>query len=135
MADNKELQAKFVEFKGLKEQIEQLQEYVKKTNNQIEQITEAITNIKNAHELEKGTEILVPVSNGVFIKAEVKDSKKFIVNVGSETVVEKRIEGIEKVLNTQKQEIREVQLKMVNDLDKMQDKAIKLQNEIKEMIE
>ena len=39
-----------------------------------------------------GTEILVPMASGIFIKAELKDNKELAINVGADTVVKKNIE-------------------------------------------
>ena len=135
MKNQKEIQAKFMKFKSLKEQIDQLNEYIKKTSEKLEQVDVVIRNLDEISKLKKGNEILVPVTSGVFIKAELKDNENFIVNVGADTVIQKNVEGIKELLNEQKKELTEVNMKMMIDLDKTEDKAIALQKELRESME
>ena len=51
------------------------------------------------------TEILAPIANGIFLKAELKDNQKLIVNIGAEATVEKNIPEVLKLLEEQKGKI------------------------------
>jgi len=133
--NQEKLQAKFVEFKQLKEQIEQLEEHIKHASGQLEQISKVMGNLHEIESLDDDTEILVPVTNGVFIKARTTDTKKFIVNIGAETAVERDLKGIEALLISQQKELSEVHARMNIDLDTTRERAIALQNELKSMME
>jgi len=53
------------------------------------------------------TEILAPIANGIFFKAELKDNQKLTINVGSEVAVEKTIPEVIRLLEEQKEKITE----------------------------
>jgi len=105
MAEDKKVEDKYMELQLLQQQAEQIAEYLEKL--QLQQ-TELDTSIEALTELQKtkvNTEILAPVANGIFLKAELKDNQKLVVNVGSEVTVEKSIPEVITLLEEQKEKI------------------------------
>lgn len=47
--------------------------------------------LKQLGEAKVGTEVLASIADGIFIRADLKDNQKVIVNVGSNTTVERSI--------------------------------------------
>lgn len=128
------LQERFMQFQTLNQHIEKLSENIKHIDAQIATISEVIANAEEIGCLEKGTEILVPFNNGIFIKAKIEDNKKFHVNVGSNTTVTKDLDGIKKIMNKQNNELAEVRSKMAHDLQNMQANVLNLQKELQDTI-
>jgi prefoldin alpha subunit len=129
------IQHKFRTFQGMNQQMEELKEHISKVSSQIEQISEVQESIKEIHGLKQDTEILVPISSGVFIKANISDNKNFIANVGASTVITQDLEGINSIMDEQKKELIEVQSTMVKDMAELENRAISLQSELKSLIE
>ncbi|MBI2125064.1 prefoldin subunit alpha, partial [Candidatus Woesearchaeota archaeon] len=68
------------------------------------------TSIEALTELQKidlNTELLAPVANGIFLKAELKDNQKLVVNVGADVSTEKTIPEVITLLEEQKEKITE----------------------------
>jgi len=93
---------------------------------QLESVNENITNIKSIKDAiiqigntKKDTEILSPVSNGIFIKTKLIDSDLFLVNTGDGTTVEKNKEEILKILDDQMVQMNDIELELINNLNKL----------------
>ena len=132
--DQEKLQQNYMMFQKLQEQMKQLQENTEQINNKIEEVRKVISDVSEISALEKGTEILVPVSNGIFITAKTEDTKNFKVNVGAKTVVTKDKEGVKKLLLTQKDELLQVQLQLSKDQVEVEAQAMRIQEEMKKLV-
>nr|MBT4247406.1 prefoldin subunit alpha [Candidatus Woesearchaeota archaeon] len=70
---------------------EQMTHHVQMLGQQSEELEISKNALVELTKTETGTEILAPLSNGIFIKSNLVDNKKVIVNVGSNTTVERTI--------------------------------------------
>jgi len=133
--DNQEnLQEKYMQFQALQEQMKQINEHLEKVGERINDISGIIENVDEISKIKEDNEILVPISNGIFIKAKTEGSDKFLVNVGSKTVVEKNKEEVKKLLEKQKVELAELQNKMMVDLNTAETEAVGLQEELQKIM-
>jgi len=82
---------------------------------------------------EEGTEILVPVSAGIFLKGALKDNKELSINVGSGTVVNKTIPEAKKILDEQIDELKKIQEKAVVEFSRLNQQAILIQRHLEEL--
>lgn len=101
-------------------QIKKLQEEFGKVEQQIKDLTELQTNLDTFAEQEPGSESFIPISNGIFVKATIKETDSFLINVGSNVAVPKsKDEAKELIKNQQKelQDYREEILEKVTELD------------------
>ena len=129
----KNLQQKYVEMQMVGQQMQSLQKQFQLTEQQILELNIAMQAIEDISKTKQGTEILVPLASGIFIKGQLKDGKNFIVNVGSNTAVPKTSEDSKKLLNEQKKEIRKVQANLNNEMQKLGQKALLLEKELAEL--
>lgn len=95
-------------------------------------VKEALKDLANTKE---GTEILVPVSSGIFIKAELKNNKKVTINVGSDVATEKTMAQAEELIVKQIEELGKVKEQLTGDASNMAVQAIQLEQELKKMVE
>lgn len=115
----KELQDKYMEMQMFEQRIKQVQTQLQSINNQAIEITATIANVNDFETMKSGSEALVPLNNGIFLKATLKENKEFIVNVGSGIAVKKTPEKLKEMLSKQKNELETVQghlLKALEDL-------------------
>jgi prefoldin alpha subunit len=101
-------------------QIKKLQEEFGKVEQQIKDLTELQNNLDTFAEQEPGSESFIPISNGIFVKATIKETDSFLINVGSNVAVPKsKDEAKELIKNQQKelQDYREEILQKVTELD------------------
>ncbi len=132
--DQEKIQEKYMKFQSLQEQIKQINEHLEKVDERIGELTGIINNVDEISKIKEGNEILVPISNGIFIKANAQNSEKFLVNTGAKTVVEKDKEGVRGLLEKQKIELIHMQHQMMEDLNESETEAVKLQEELQALI-
>lgn len=103
----------YYEYQVLTQEVQQLQQQIAFFNEQgleIETILNSLNEIKNS----KNEEILVPLAGGIFIKANLKDSEKFIVNIGSNITKEMSTLEVRKMLQEQKSELELIKKQLNN---------------------
>ncbi len=136
MKEEKEKLAKekYVELQILDAQMNQLQQQIQAFETQsveIDSVMQSLAEIKNS---KVGSEILVPISSGIFLKAELRENDKLAVNVGGNTVVYKSTEETKELLGNQVLELRKANQELIVQLEKMAANAEKLQIEISKLV-
>ncbi len=114
-----ELQNKYMQYQMIDQQMKQIQQQVQVIEKQLVDLAVTRQAMDDLEKTNVGSEILVPVSNGIFTKAELKDNKKLILNVGSNTAVEKSIPDTKKLIDNQFKEIKKVQKDLMKDLQNL----------------
>lgn len=91
-------QEKILEYKLLFQQLQQLQQNIHAVGQHLEDLKKIQENIETISSTSSGTETLVPLGSGIFLKAQVKDTTRLIMNVGASICVEKTpLEAVEAV--------------------------------------
>ena len=124
------LQKLYVEFQILNQTIQQLEKQSTAINNQLMELMVTNQSLEDIKKTKEGTEILVPLSGGIYAKAELKDSKNFIVNVGANITLVKDVDSTKKLIEDQINEIKKLQENLVNQLQEQTTKATSLEQEI-----
>lgn len=127
---NKDIQKLYSEFQLIDNQIKMLQQQISTLNAQLHELVSTTKNLDDLKNVKPGTEIFVPINSGVYAKAEIKDNNELIVNVGANTVVNKNVEDTKKTIETQINELKNLQTQMVDELNQMTNQAALLENQI-----
>jgi prefoldin alpha subunit len=130
---HKELQQKYLELQIMDQQMKQIQKQVEAIEKQAAEIEEVQQSLDELGKSKPGSEMWVPISNGIFIKAKLEDNKKLGVNVGSSTVVTKDIPSTKKMLADQGEDMRKFQAELVSQFEKMAERAAELQHELQDL--
>ena len=130
----KEAQELYMELNVITQQTNELQKQIQQLEETVQEIQESKKGLEELSKQEKGTEILVPIVSGIFAKAEIKDSKEFIVNVGANTAVTKSIEEVKKLLDKQEEEMQKAQYNLIETLQKLTVKARDLKKELESLV-
>lgn len=128
------LQQKYMELQMVDQQMKQIQkqvEAIEKQAGDIEEVQQSLDSLGNS---KPGSEMWVPISNGIFLKAKLEDNKKLGVNVGSSTVVMKDIPSTKEMLADQATEMRKFQAEIVEQFEKMAERAAELQAELQDLV-
>lgn len=127
------LEQKYMEFQMVMQQLERVREQLHKTDERIAEVGFVIESLKNFSTVEVGSEILIPVSNGVFAKAKITDTSKLLVNVGADTVTEKTVTDSLDMLAQQKQRIEEFRMRLSDVVQRLYEKSEELKSELQHM--
>jgi len=127
-------QQKLMEFQMMHQQIQQLQQQMQMMEQQIIELGAVEESLQELQHVSEGTEILVPMSNGIFCKALLKNPKELLVNVGADTSVKKPVTSVIKMLKEQASEMQKVQEEMKNQLDKVTGKIGTIEKEMEALV-
>ena len=105
MADENNVEDRYMQFQQLQQQLVQIAEFVERLRQQQLEIETSIEALKELKETKINSEILAPIANGIFLKAELKDHAHLIVNIGAEVTAEKTIPEVMVLLEEQKERI------------------------------
>ncbi|MFC1691192.1 prefoldin subunit alpha [Nanoarchaeota archaeon] len=134
MEDQKKLQTKYQEMQILEAQLQEFQKQVQKLEQQgleIEMVKDSLGDFKGK---KIGDELLVPITNGIFAKAQIKNTKELIVNVGANVAVTKSIENTNKLLDEQREEINNYKQQMMVQLTQLTEAMQKTEQELHKMM-
>ncbi len=130
-----ELQKRFMEYQVQEQQIKQMQQQLEKLEQQTAEVSAVLQSIDDLGRAEKDSEILVPVSGGIFFPAQMKDNQRFLVNVGSGVVVEKDLDGVKALVGEQAKEIEKYRDHMTAEMGNRVEKFQEMEQELKKLIE
>lgn len=128
--EKEELQKKYLEYQLLDQRIKQLQQQMQTAEQQLIEIMATLQSLDEFALLDEGSEILVPVNNGIFTKARLKKENKLLVNVGASVVVDKSIEDTKKLIEKQEQEMEKIRDQIAENINMLVEKATVLEKEL-----
>ncbi|WP_321211461.1 prefoldin subunit alpha [Methanothermobacter sp. DP] len=112
------------------ELIQQQMEAVRATISELEILENTLKDIQG----KDGSETLVPVGAGSFIKAELKETSEVIMSVGAGVAIKKNFEEAMKTIDSQKKELEATLQKMGENLRKITDIILKLSPQAEELL-
>ncbi|MBI4738730.1 prefoldin subunit alpha [Candidatus Woesearchaeota archaeon] len=129
-----ELKEKYTEYQLIEEQVKEIKQQVQKMDGQLADLVSIQEGLEDFKTVADGSEVLVPVSNGIFLQANLASNKKLLVNVGSSVVVEKSFDDTQKLLGDQEVEISIYREQLLAHLNKMLVQMQHLQEQLEKMI-
>lgn len=130
----KKAQEAYMEFKMLEQHIKQLQSQLEAITHQLVELHSTANSLEEFKKLDAGKEIFVPLSSGIFAKADIKDTSEVLVNVGANVVVKKDIASAKKLIQNQMEEIKKIQRHMVEELEKMTSHAAGIETKLQALV-
>mgnify|MGYP001610605940 CR=1 FL=1 len=136
MKENKKelMQKKYFEYQLVEQQVKQFQQQLENFQQQLSDLTDVKSALDDLKTVKEETEIFVPVSSGIFVKARLIPPEKVLVNVGSGTVVERPLGAAQQLLQGQEKELTEYTEKVQENLTLLQQHLMTLQEELKELV-
>ena len=136
MAEEKEKKAQelYMEFQVLDKHIKQLQNQLEAVTHQLLELHTTSNSLDEFRKINNGKEIFVPLSSGIFAKADIKDTSELLVNVGAGVVVKKDIVSAKKLIQNQIEEIQKIQKQMINELEKLTSHAAQLERQLQSLV-
>ena len=132
--NQKELQKMYLELQFLDEQMKQIQKQITMLDEQLVELNNTIQALDNFNKTAIGSNILVPLSPGVFANAELKNNKELLVNVGSNIVVKKNVDETKELLKKRFDSIKKYKDLTLAEMQKMNLQAVNLDQEINKKI-
>ena len=133
-ADEEVTRKKYLELQLLNQKMQQMQQQMEELDQQASQIEGTGQSLDEFAEVNEGTQILVPVANGIFAKAKLEDTKSLLVNVGASINVQKSVPEVKKLMAGQVAEMRKLQEDLAKQLKQLTDMAESAQSELQNMV-
>ena len=135
MVNEEDIQQKYMQFQTLQQQMQQINEHVELLNQQNADLDISKNALEELGKTAVDNEILAPIANGIFFKATLKDNQKLVLNVGSNTTVEKTIPEAVNLLTKQQQEIIERIAEAEKILQEMNAQAMKIYEDVEQSVQ
>ncbi|MBI2208379.1 prefoldin subunit alpha [Candidatus Woesearchaeota archaeon] len=126
----KRFQEIYIEFQVLSNTIQQLEKQSVALENHLLELMATKQSLDDMEKIKPGAEILVPLSAGIYAKASLKESDKFIVNVGSNIALSKSPASTKNIIEDQVNEIKKLQENLSQELGISTAKAAELEEEL-----
>lgn len=130
----KELREKYIQTQYIEKQVKQVTKQLEQLDEQSSEITQIVSDLEELKGVKPGSEILVPIHNGIFLKATLNDSENVVINVGSNTTTLKKVQEAQDLLTKQADEIKGIRLKLTDTYEQLTEQARMLESEVKEVI-
>lgn len=120
-----------VELQLLGQQIEQIQAYLQNMDSQIEAVTQVLGHLEEVKELKGDENVLIPLTNGIFLKGKLTGKEKLLVNVGSDTIVEKTFDQTKALLESQQSDIEKYKAEAIGHVQELFARFTELQTNLR----
>ena len=120
----------YMQLQMITNQLSQLQEQFRMIGNQLAELDIIQNSVDELQDIKKGSNILAPISNGIFVKSKLQENKNFIVNIGGGITVSKNQNQLREFLDKQSNEIKKVQTDLLTRIQSLNLQADYLKKEI-----
>jgi len=126
---------RFMEFQQLQQKIEQVTAHIEMLNQHNMELEESKNAIAELGVSSKGSDVFAPIANGIFIKATLSDTATLLVNVGSNTVVEKTIEEVIDLLSEQERDLSRNMVEAQEFLQQLHQQGMVIYKEVEQYVQ
>ncbi len=130
----KKAQEMYMEFQVVEQHIKQMQGQLEMVTGQLIELNATSGSLDEFKKISIGKEIFVPLSSGIFAKAGIKDTSELLVNIGANVAVKKDVDSTKKLIQGQIEEVKKMQARIVNELEKLASHASQLEMKLQSMI-
>jgi len=130
-AEEMRMQEMYMELQNYETQIKQMQAQYEQVDEQIGGLKNLIEMLKNLKEVKEGHEVYIPVSNGIFLKANSINSDDYLVNVGSNVAVPKTSEATQELIDKQINELENYKQELIMQITNLDAKAGEIEEEFR----
>ena len=135
LTKEQEVQRKYLELQLLEKQVKTLHSQVQQLEQQIGDVDEISSSLHQLAETGGDTELLIPLSAGIFFRGKLVDAKKVLVNVGAGSFVPKSAEETCNDLQEQLVQMRKLQEDRMIQLQELASYAQRVQEELAKLVE
>ncbi|MFH1134200.1 MAG: prefoldin subunit alpha [Nanoarchaeota archaeon] len=134
MADEQQLQETYVEYQQTEQQLKALKEQVELIDTKLQEAQGLFSSIEEMGQQKQGSGILVPMSNGIFLKGALADTGQLFVNVGSGVVVPKTFGEVRELIASQLAEMQAIRQTVLTDFEALLQKYAELEGKLKKLV-
>lgn len=130
----REVQQKVMELQMLQQQAQQVQRQAQMLDQQAGEMDLVQQALDDFTQAKVGSDMFVTLTPGVFAKAKLQGTDTVILNVGGGAMVEKSIPDAKQVIAAQGVELRKLQQELMEQLQKIAERAEKTQTDLRAIV-
>lgn len=131
----KELQKKAFQITALDGRLQELRQQLELLERQISELQTTLIVLDEIKKIELENEILAPISPGVFVKANLKENKNVIINIGAKVFCKKSIEEAKKLIQQKLDQSLDIYNKIAIETNLIVENLTSLEKEFRELQE
>lgn len=112
----------YLEYKGMSEQLQKVQQFLEQTTENIGELGNVIDAVEELGTLKKGERLFAPIANGIFVDATLNDPSTLRMNVGGKVVVTKSVEEAMAILKEQRTDLENLRDRATSDSIKIMER-------------
>ncbi|MBN1503212.1 prefoldin subunit alpha [Candidatus Woesearchaeota archaeon] len=120
-----------LELQNNDDKIKQIQKHIETLDGQLQEVLTMENIINEFNETKAGSQLRIPIADGIFVKARLDDNEDILVNVGSSVAVKKTIPEVQEMILKQKEELTAYRANILVQLQQLIARSEELQNKLK----
>ncbi|MFH1408289.1 MAG: prefoldin subunit alpha [Nanoarchaeota archaeon] len=134
MMDEQKLQETYLQYQMIEQQLKQMQEQIQIIDKKIEEAEGLMITLEEMKDTKPGQNVLIPMSNGIFIRGKFISAADLLVNVGSGVVVEKTMPEVNGLIKEQITELQNIRMKAITEFEKILQEYSNLEQQLKTLV-
>lgn len=130
----KQIQENYIELQRVASGLKELQRNIQVMDEQIIEVLSVTQALKDLGEVKVGTKAFMPIASGIFVKAELKENKELLVNVGANVSVIKSVDEAIHMLESKMEELKIQRQSFLQDLEELGTRAQELEEELNALL-
>jgi prefoldin alpha subunit len=135
MTNDEELTKYMTLIEQYKDQMNQLELQSQYVNAAVADYTKAKMTVEKLNNLEKGSEILLPIGGSTFINATTNDTSKVLFDIGSGIITEKKSEDAIKKIDKRIEDLQKTQEKLMQMIQNIQAETSEIYSKAQKLME
>ena len=127
----KELQEKYIELQSLNQHIQKIQQQLGLLDQQYIELINLEANLKDLERIKEKRNTFVPLGSWIFVKSELEQIDKVLLNIGANTLVKKTIPEAREFISRQVKEIEDLIKRLDIELRDAVERIQRLEEELK----
>ena len=123
-----------MEFQLVGAQIKRVREQLQQLDQQLVDLDGVKDNLEELKTTVGGTDLFVPVSSGIFMRAKAGAMDKVVLNVGAGVAVAKSIPDAQQLISEQMEQAGKLREQMMTSLNALLDAGKQLQAELEKLV-
>ncbi len=119
-----------MELQQLNEQLQNYRAFYEEIKRKLNDINVVISALKEISKIKTKRKMLVPIANGIFLRAELDETAQVVVNVGADVCVNKSVKDTIKILEKRKVDVEKQLEDVENIIEQLSSFMSKLEDKI-----
>lgn len=127
-----ELEQKIAEFNILDGRLQELEQSFQLLEKQIAELQSCQFSLDELKSTKEGTEMLAPISPGVFVKAKLSNSEDVILDLGARVFCKKSSEKAKEIIQKKLEQVLDIRARIAAEINILMQHLRKLEQELSE---